>query len=312
MTSNELLYVKTVADQKSITKAAKELHIAQPSLTQTIQRIEHELGCPLFVRTPSGTFLTEIGEKYYKVADEILGLYDAFLQDVKSCSGNMERRLSVGASWYISTYFLPNIITQYCQMHPNVDIRLTEKNSSELEVLFRQNQLDVIFIHQSPFEIPLHMKTMTAHQLKRERFCVVASSSLNLSKYADRATDCDRPILDLKQLANTHLVKFRENQRIRQIMDNVLQKANVEPPALLYTYGFQNALELASNGNAVTFLPQTFLTKHMLSQYDVDVFEIDEKYDAYWTIYMCYWNQAASDEAIINFVNMGKELFPSK
>ena len=44
MTSNELLYVKTIADEHSITKAAKKLHVSQPSLTQAVRRIEdHEL-----------------------------------------------------------------------------------------------------------------------------------------------------------------------------------------------------------------------------------------------------------------------------
>ena len=47
MTNKELLYVKTVADEKSISRAAKKLFIAQPSLSQSIQRIEEALGTPL-------------------------------------------------------------------------------------------------------------------------------------------------------------------------------------------------------------------------------------------------------------------------
>ena len=82
----------------------------------------------------------------------------------------------------------------------------------------------------------------------------------------------------------------------------------VRTSVLLYTYGFQNALELAANGNAVTFLPETFLTEHMLSQYEVDVFEIEEKYDAYWTIDMCCWNQNDYDDAMMNFIQMSEKM----
>ena len=55
MTSKELLYVKTVADEKNISRAAKKLFIAQPSLSQSIQRIEDSVGLPLFNRTAGGT-----------------------------------------------------------------------------------------------------------------------------------------------------------------------------------------------------------------------------------------------------------------
>ena len=51
MTSKELLYVKTIAEEKSISQAAKLLFIAQPSLSQALSRIEDNLGTPLFTRT---------------------------------------------------------------------------------------------------------------------------------------------------------------------------------------------------------------------------------------------------------------------
>ena len=50
MTSKELLYVKTIAEEKSISQAAKLLFIAQPSLSQALSRIEDNLGTPLFTR----------------------------------------------------------------------------------------------------------------------------------------------------------------------------------------------------------------------------------------------------------------------
>ena len=57
MTSRELEYIKTVADEKSISAAARKLYIAQPSLSQSLQRIEENLGAHLFNRTPSGLTL---------------------------------------------------------------------------------------------------------------------------------------------------------------------------------------------------------------------------------------------------------------
>ena len=58
MTSKELLYVKTIAEIGNMSKAAKKLFIAQPSLSQSLQRLEDSLGAPLFNRTPGGLTLT--------------------------------------------------------------------------------------------------------------------------------------------------------------------------------------------------------------------------------------------------------------
>ena len=76
MTTKELLYVKTVADEHNISKAAKKLFMAQPSLSQSIQRIEESIGMPLFHRTTTGLTLTFAGERYYHMAAQVVGNAD--------------------------------------------------------------------------------------------------------------------------------------------------------------------------------------------------------------------------------------------
>ena len=68
MTSKELMYVKTIAEEKTISKAAQKLFVAQPSLSQSLQRIEEALGARLFNRTAGGLTLTYAGERYYHMA----------------------------------------------------------------------------------------------------------------------------------------------------------------------------------------------------------------------------------------------------
>ena len=64
MTSRELLYIKTIAEEKNISKAARKLYMAQPSLSQSVQKLEEQLGVALFHRTTSGLTLTYAGECY--------------------------------------------------------------------------------------------------------------------------------------------------------------------------------------------------------------------------------------------------------
>ena len=79
MTSRELEYIKTVADEKSISAAARKLYIAQPSLSQSLQRIEENLDAHLFNRTPSGLTLTYAGKRCYQSSKSPVSKYSVFL-----------------------------------------------------------------------------------------------------------------------------------------------------------------------------------------------------------------------------------------
>ena len=100
MTDRELLYFKTIAEVRNITKAAEKLHIAQPSLTQCLQRIEKNLDCVLFYRKKQGLELTKAGELYYQTACRTLELWDDFARKMAGLKEQNHRQLTIGASWY--------------------------------------------------------------------------------------------------------------------------------------------------------------------------------------------------------------------
>ena len=304
MTSNELLYVKTIADEHSITKAAKKLHVSQPSLTQAVRRIEDELGAVLFTRTSAGTYLTATGRRYYEMAEEILNIYMGFLQDLQDSRMDIRGVLSVGASWYISTYFLTEAITSYCREYPLVDVRLTEKNTSELSEIFKQGELDLIFTHRCPFERDTLPKSLIRRSITREHLYLVAPAALELSRHAVMQPSGPKPLLDLDFIRHIPVVRFREVQRIRQLVDYALDRAQVNPPTLLYTYGFQNALELAAASDAVTFLPERFLNGPAAAGYPVEIFDVDRSLNLYWDICLCYRSQESFPPAMQRFLDL--------
>lgn len=78
MNSKNLQYFLTVADEHSISAAARKLYIAQPSLSQYIRRIEESVGAPLFKRTPNGLELTDVGQQFYITAMKTESLWKNF------------------------------------------------------------------------------------------------------------------------------------------------------------------------------------------------------------------------------------------
>ena len=72
------------ADGKSGTQAAKKLFVSQPSLSQSVKRIEDALGVELFKRTPKGLVLTQEGEEYYHMATKVMHIYDSFEEEIQN------------------------------------------------------------------------------------------------------------------------------------------------------------------------------------------------------------------------------------
>ena len=76
MEYREMLYIRTIAKYKSITKASEELFIAQPSLTQALHRAENEYGAVFFYRSKTGLKLTDAGQMYLDAAEKMENLYN--------------------------------------------------------------------------------------------------------------------------------------------------------------------------------------------------------------------------------------------
>ena len=144
MTQRELIYIKTAADEKSISQAAKKLYIAQPSMSQFIKRIEDGLGTSLFNRTPNGLTLTYAGEKYYQMALQVLKLYDNFEMDLSAVNDMQAGRIHLGITSHLGTVVLPKILPGFMERYPSIEITVTEDTSDRLEALLAAGQVDFI------------------------------------------------------------------------------------------------------------------------------------------------------------------------
>ena len=130
MTTKELLYVKTVADEHNISKAAKKLFMAQPSLSQSIQRIEESIGMPLFHRTTTGLTLTFAGERYYHMAVQVLKMYEDFQLEISDINNLKTGHIHIGITNHLGTLVLPRVLPAYKNICPHVEITIHEENTA--------------------------------------------------------------------------------------------------------------------------------------------------------------------------------------
>lgn len=96
MEFRQLLYVCKVAEEQSFSKAAKKLHIAQPSLSQQIAKLEKELGVSLFDRSKSRIKLTYAGENFFEKATKILDMTEQLKKEMTDVTDLKKGRLIIG------------------------------------------------------------------------------------------------------------------------------------------------------------------------------------------------------------------------
>ena len=267
MNERELLYIKTIADTKSISKAAEELFIAQPSLSQALQRIEKELGTHLFIREPRGMKLTYAGEKYYLMAKEILDIYSDFKSEITHINELKSGRLVIGVARYMGMNVLPNVLPDFNKNYPNVELVVMERNTKTLESLVLSGDVDFAITH-------VHKKDLNEkidYEILREDYFVLVTEKDYLKDFSGVVKKDGKNFVDLRDLKDETFINLDINKGIRKVQNRVYDSYKIKPKAVMTTKNFETAKRLAAKGLGLTILPRDYL----------NIFTEDKDYDTY-------------------------------
>lgn len=148
-----LRYFIAVAENLSFSRAAEQLGLAQPPLTQQIQALEAELGVQLFDRKTRPIQLTRAGQTLLQEAQALLTRLEEAVRTTRRTHQGEIGYLTLGIHNSVANTILPNLLTTFHQQFPNVELKLQEVTVPQELVLLRNHQLDVVF-HRStmPYE----------------------------------------------------------------------------------------------------------------------------------------------------------------
>ncbi len=139
----QLEYFVAVAQEGSFTRAARRCLVTQPTLSQQIQKLERELGQPLFQRLGRRVELTEAGRVLYEKAQHILQLAQQAQHEVEEVSGQGMGRVIVGAIPTMAPYLLPELVQRFQQEYPQAELAIEEDLTDHLLTRCAQGELDL-------------------------------------------------------------------------------------------------------------------------------------------------------------------------
>ena len=129
MNLQQLYYFRKLAEVQHYTKAAKALYITQPSLSDSIASLEHELSVSLFQKKGRGVQLTKYGQEFYEYVNQALGILEHGIAAVREKSDSVTGTIDIGCIPTLLGDFLPNALDLYHEKCPQVSFNIFHEKS---------------------------------------------------------------------------------------------------------------------------------------------------------------------------------------
>ncbi|SCH05631.1 HTH-type transcriptional activator CmpR [uncultured Clostridium sp.] len=298
MNSKKLKYITTIAELKSISKAASHLFISQPSLSNIVSNIEKDLGVQLFNRTTNPISLTYAGERYVETAKEILRLEHNLKKEFSDISNMKKGKITLGIPSVRGTYVLPFILPRFSEKYPGIEIEIIEGDSNFLEESLISGKVDLVFT-----SLPSNNKKITCEVLYEEKV-MLASKKGYLGK--DYLLPNTSNVIDINKLKDVDFILTKRNHRIRNLTERLFNFFDFKPNVILETSNTATAFRLATSGLGVCFVSEMILntTKAI---YDFDLFHL-ENTPIKWDIAVLYLNNSYLNIAERYFIDLAKSV----
>ncbi|MET7367785.1 LysR substrate-binding domain-containing protein [Streptomyces sp. NPDC005566] len=214
----QLTYFVAVAEAKHFTRAAEEVHVSQPSLSQQIKALENELGAELFSRARGNIALTDAGEALLPLARRILADADTARHEVQELVQLRRGRIRLGATPSICTGLLPDMLRAFHDLHPGVQLLIEEGGSHDLVRGLARGALDLAFL---VLPLPAASPALTTVELLQEDLVVLSSPA--------RPAPGHEGSVRIADLADEPMVMFRHGYDLRELTVAACRAEGFEP-----------------------------------------------------------------------------------
>jgi LysR family hydrogen peroxide-inducible transcriptional activator len=242
MEIHQLRYFCAVARTASFTRAAEREHIAQPSLSQQIRKLEEELGSQLFDRLGRAVRLTTSGQALLPRAEEILRRLSEARLEVQECSNDECGKLVVGSIPTIAPYYLPSCLSDFSRNYPGVAFRVVEEITRDLLERVHQGTVDLAIV-----ALPLQGEHGSRFELFRERLYLVVPENHRLAS---------AQVASLEEVADDPFLLLKDGHCFRQNTLSACARARIKPNVVFESGHFASILAMAAAGAGVSVVPE--------------------------------------------------------
>jgi LysR family transcriptional activator of glutamate synthase operon len=243
MELHQLEYVIKVAEHMNFTHASEQLHLAQPSLSQQILKLEEELGIRLFKRSTRSVKLTPAGEEFIVHAKLALSEVSKACQAVQEYIEVEKGRLVIGGMPMICYLGLIQLIADFILKYPGVEIEVKEAGTLELLEMLYSSKIDVALMYTSEKTTPKF--PIDIYPLIEDEIVLITPLFHPLA---------DKKTVEAADLIDQRWIIPKESSSLSQAIETICQTANFEPKVVCKSSHAESVAGLVAAGLGVSIL----------------------------------------------------------
>ena len=255
MELRHLRYFMAVARHLHFTRAAAELHVAQPALSQQIAQLERILGVALLDRARRRVRLTAAGDALLVRAERILAEVEHAEEEMHAYAGVLRGRVALGTLPHVGAFLLPALLARFHRRYPGVEIALHEEATQQLAALLAAGQVDLALVHATEATLPPYLAdpTMILEPLFTEDLVLGVAPGHALAGQARVA---------LAELRDEPFVAFKSGSGLRRALERAASEASFAPRIVFESGDLGTICGLVAAGGGVTLIPRSVAQTH--------------------------------------------------
>lgn len=259
MTLRHMRIFVSVFRHSNITRAAEELHLAQPSVSFAVRELEDYYGIRLFERIGRHISPTESGREFYGYALHIVSIFNEMEQKIRNWDALGTVR--IGASITIGTHILPSLLKRYQALYPDLRTEVNIRQSAAIEQQIIDNKTDIGLIETQPDH-----PDIVSLPFMEDFLCPIVSNDHPLTGFRE---------ITLKQLAEYPLLMREKGSAGREILDACFAIRNISVRPLWESSSTQAIVRGVAEGLGVAVLP-FLLVKKDIEEHEVRAVPLDQ------------------------------------
>jgi DNA-binding transcriptional LysR family regulator len=248
MELRQLKYLITVIEEASFTRAAAQLHVAQPGVSAQIRQLEREVGETLLDRSGRTVRATEAGLAMLPYARAALDAVASARMSVDELTGLVRGQVTVGTVASVAAVDLPGVLAEFHHRHPEVAIAVAEGRREDLVAQLRAGQVDMVLVGSGTTDA-----AMATQVVADEALIAIVGHDHPL---AARAT------ITIPGLRNRDLISLSRGTGLRACVDAACASAGFEPRIAFEVSDPRVLVQFAARGLGIGLVSESIARAH--------------------------------------------------
>lgn len=250
-------YFIAIAEEQSISGAARKLFVSQQSLSEHLKKIEDELGCPLITRKKPLT-LTVAGEVFYDSGKQLLRDYDKMLADIKNVTAHRKSNITIGIATYAEPPFLAELVTRFQRKYPQY--RVTVVKRQHTDVIHNMYGVD-LYISWLP--VPEELEAVPV--LDEDPYCVAFRQSLARKTFGDAWDTVEEELIrtqDLNVVRDLPFITLRDRyENLVTDLAMIFAEYHISPSVSFSSENGDLNIKMCANGAGALIAPGDYIER---------------------------------------------------